>query len=124
MTNVPQYIWNELAKAVTLRTAWAKRMFALNQDQVVDELNKQAKQMEQQGTPDAVISAYQDVLPLWIERQAISEYVEKANDPHLRTMLPELTEPSEAVNLMTQEHHLNGKEAATLYELLTKQTPN
>ncbi len=120
MTEVPQWIWNQIAEKVPLQTAWARKMFAMNQDQVVSELNSEAAKMKAQEIPDKVIAAYQHVLPLWIERHAISEYVSRANDPRLRTMLPDLTEISEAVDLMTREYRLNGTDAGMLYDLLEK----
>jgi hypothetical protein len=121
VTEVPQWIWNEIARNEQLATPWARKMFGATPDEVTKELDQQAAVLRAKGVPNKVIGAYQTVLPLWLERRAISEYVSHANDPQLRTVLPELTEVSEAVDLMTKQYGLTAQNAGTLYDLLEQQ---
>ena len=68
-------------------------------------------------TPTLILS-YKQTAFLLRENKAISRTVKEAGDPELRSCLPELTSPAEAVALMIREHHLNESEARTLWKML------
>jgi hypothetical protein len=61
-------------------------------------------------------------LPLLVENEAISRYVQQSDQLYLRNSLPELLTVNEAVTIATQEYRLNLQQAQRLKLLLNKET--
>ncbi len=118
MIQVPQTVWNQMVKTVLLKSDWAKVLFPATPEQVEKVLDDQYQKMTKAGFLHRVISSYQTVLPLLLERQAITQFIQKSRQFNLRQALPEVSSPQDAVALMTQDQRLNKKEAEQLLNLL------
>jgi len=118
MYSVAAAIWNEIAKKEHLQTKWASKMFKLDQDELVDELNQQGSQMESRGISSAVSLAYLTVMPLLLENVAISQFIVNQNRESLRSALPEACSVNEAVILASMDHPLTMKQQKELSGLL------
>ena len=59
LTSVAAPIWNEIAKTQTLKTAWAKKAFAMTAEEMTDLENKEFASLTK-TTPANVASAYLD----------------------------------------------------------------
>jgi len=46
MVSVLARFWNEIAETQNLKTAWVKRMYTLDQDQINDEIDKEYFQLK------------------------------------------------------------------------------
>ena len=117
MTQVPQRIWNEIAKEQDLATNWAEKWFRMKEGEVERELEKQARKILK-TQPNKVVVAYQEVLPLLAEHNAIQAYISDHNRVGLMQVLVEVLNPKEAVMLMTMEHRLQPENQERLRELL------
>jgi len=120
MNQVPHQIWNAILRTTPVATRWAEKLFSLNGEQLEAELEKQAGKMAAAGYDNKVIVAYQDILPIYLERVAITKYISRTEQHLLRQALPEVTSISEAVYLMFREHRLTKQQADTLTMLLRK----
>jgi len=115
MVSVLARYWNEIAETQKLKTAWAKRMFTLDQDQINDEIDKEYFQLKAVGLSEPVASAYLSVKALLLENEAISHWVMATERDDLRMALPETCTVDEAVMIADMDR--NG----TLTELQQKQ---
>lgn len=78
MHYLPIDIWNTIAEKHLLLTPWARVTFAFTDARERDRwLQIEANQLLRLGYNDAVIMAYQDILPTFLENEAMKQY-EKA----------------------------------------------
>lgn len=119
LVNVADFIWNDLAKTQSLRTPWARRAFALNNQQMADLEDADYLALKDRvGT--AVASGFINVRPLFFENVAISRYV--ANHPELRAALPEIVTPEEGALIASMDNwFIQGEEKAQLAALLASE---
>ena len=119
MVQVPQEIWNEIAKTGMLQTDWAKKMFNLTEQEINLALEKEGNELESLGYSNKVIISYLAVKPLLLEHRAISAYLTKTNQiQRLHPSLPEILSPQEAEYLMRMEYRLTKEESKELITLL------
>ena len=117
MHKLPATTWNRIHQQNNLKSAWAKVMFALDEQSLNQALDKQAEKLIENYQNKAIL-AYQTVLPLLVEQQALTEFIETTGEPELRKALPEVLNQSEAVQLMTQEYNLSKEQQKQLRQLL------
>jgi len=99
-----------------------KRLFKMDDNTLTETLDQQALELKAQGMEPEIIASIQLTLPLLIENQAISRYIQQSNQPYLRNSLPELLTVSEAVILATEEYRLSLSQSQQLKNWLNKET--
>lgn len=117
LTSVAAPIWNEIAKTQTLRTEWARKAFALD-DQAMSELENREYQELKPKVGQAVATAFSDLKPLLLENQAISRYIQAQGDQSLRQALPEVVSIAEAIALASMDRPLSPLQQTSLQNLL------
>lgn len=115
LTSVAAPIWNEIAQTQHLKTAWARKAFALD-GQGMAELEDQEWKALKAKSDSETASALMNVKPLILENVAIAKFTQ--DHPSLRKVLPEVVSISEALILASQDYPLNRKQQARLRELL------
>lgn len=115
MTSIAAQIWNEIAKTQTLRTAWARKAFAMNGEEIAAEEDREYKILKAKEGHE-VASAFLDVKPFLLENVAISKYTQE--HPNYRPALPEIVSISEAVIVASQDRPLNPMQQKQLAKLL------
>jgi hypothetical protein len=118
MLQVAAPILNEIARTQTLETDWARKLFAMSQQELNEQDQAQYKSLVQAGIDRAVAIAYQAIAPLLAENEAISRYIEETGSLELRSCLPEVTTTEEALILATEEYLLDPTQQAQLRGLL------
>lgn len=123
MYQVPARIWNEIAASEELVNPSFERLMKMNDEQILQALDEQAKVLEARGVPDRVIVAYQMLAPLLAENEAISRYINRTGNTSLREALPEILNAEEAVVIATQDRPLSKSEQKTLLDMLKRLEP-
>lgn len=116
VNSVAAAIWNDLAQTEKLRTAWAKKVFAMNEEELSAQEDEEYLSMKANGTEHDVASAFLDVRHLLLEHEAITRYCRK--HPNLRHALPEVTSVNEAILLAQGDRFLTPPQTKQLRELL------
>ena len=115
LTSVDASIWNEIAKTQTLKTAWAKKAFSMDQNQMAEAENREYQALKRMAGPE-VAAAFLDMKPLLLERRAITQFT--LEHPNFRQALPEIASVSEAVIYASMDRPLNQKQQKALMRLL------
>ena len=132
LNGIPQKIFNEIAKDQKIVHPWLKELFELRSDiktdKMVDEMMETfqkevlepiiPKLIQGNADPRRVTRAVFMVLPIYLERKAIAEWIQDSRRtfsplmfPHgPRSVLPEINTPHEAAELAARELMLNSKE--------------
>ena len=78
MYSIPNNVWNQIAIEQPLKTEWAKRMFNQpDQDTLNKSLGDEITKLQEQGIPDEVAEQFVMIFPLWAEREAILNFLDK-----------------------------------------------
>ena len=120
MYQAPATIWNAVAEAGPLRTAWAEQMFPLPQDSLDKALAAEAARIEEEPGSDALAAPYLTVMPLLWESEAISRLLEQTGPI---ASLPPVETVDEAMAIATNDFLLTAPEKATLREMLLAPPP-
>lgn len=123
MYQVPANIWNEIARTQKLVNPSFQRLMAMNGAAMQAALEDQAQALENNGVPDSVIAAYQEIAPLLAENEAISRYINETGNSSLRSALPEILNADEAVVIASRDHVLSKSEQQTLLHMLKRLEP-
>ena len=115
LTSVATAVWNQIAETQKLKTAWAKKVFALNPEEMQQAEDKEYKALARAVGHD-VAASYQDVKPLLLENEAISRFTQA--QPMYREALPEVTSIAEALTLASMERPLSQTQQKLLKMLL------
>ena len=115
LTSVAAPIWNEIAKTQKLKTAWARKAFAMDAE-AMSELENSEYLAAKEKTNSWVAASYCDLKPLLLESLAISKFTQV--QPQYRMALPEVLSISEAVILASKERPLNPTQQKQLSALL------
>ena len=115
LTSVATAVWNQIAEMQQLKTAWAKKAFALNPEEMQQAEDKEYKALARAVGHD-VAASYQDVKPLLLENEAISRFTQA--QPMYREALPEVTSIAEALILASMERPLSQTQQKLLKMLL------
>ena len=118
MYQVPASVLNQILESQPLKTTWAEKLFAMDQDELNEALEDQAQALEAHGVPDPVAIAYQKIAPVLAEQEAITAFIEETGNMMLRGSLPDVTTADEAVMVMTEEHRLTPEQAEQLHDML------
>lgn len=108
----------QLLHQIKARTAWGQTFLSMSQADLDHAMQKHAQAMQGAGYDNKVILAYQMVLPLLVEREAIDELISDLERPDLRGVLPEVLDRNEAVLLMQRELRLTKSQADSLRKIL------
>lgn len=118
MNPIPQAVWLKVADRRKLRSWWAEVMFNLEDEDQAQAIQEAVnEELRAKGVPAMAILAYQTILPLMLEAQAISGFV--ADHPQYRDALPEVLTQHEAVALaMLEWRWMEETEIEALRQLL------
>lgn len=120
MYQAPQAVWNEIARDQTLKSPRNQKLFQMNPNDRDRELAEEVQQLVSTGIDKTVAAAYQKVIPLLQENQAISRYILKHERTDLRAALPEVLTVDEAVMLMQQDFLLDAPKTRQLKSLINR----
>lgn len=123
MYQAPANLWNQVWRAVPLKTEWGKIMFNLDDQELLEALEEQGEELVKAGHSSKVALAYQTLLPLCLEREALAEFVARTEQPELLSVFPEVMTLAEAVNLGAKEYNLRPADVEDLYRLLQPLMP-
>lgn len=123
MYQAPANLWNQVWRAVPLKTEWGKIMFNLDDQELLEALEEQGEELVKAGHSNKVALAYQILLPLCLEREALAEFVARTEQPELLSVFPEVMTLAEAVNLGAKEYNLRPADVEDLYRLLQPLMP-
>ena len=115
LTSVAAPIWNEIAETQKLKTAWAKKAFAMDGMEMAELEDREYKAAKSRFGQE-VAASYVDLKPLLLENVAISKYTQA--HPNYRPALPEIVSIAEAVIVASQERPLNPMQQKQLAKLL------
>lgn len=126
MTQLPEHLRRDLAhEQKASLTPWGQWAFELPDDLLEEVMERQASALQEAMwrewsmagvRPNKVVLAYQTVLPLLQEREAIAAF--KGTRPGLEGVLPEVQSRSEAAALARKELDLTAEEARALSSIL------
>ena len=102
MLQVPQQIWNAVAKSGTLKTELMKRLCAMTDEQIAEFLDKEGDQLEAQGFGLKPILAMQMLRPSLTEPEAVQWMAE--NFPGIEQAQPSVHNLQEAWRIAKAEH--------------------
>lgn len=118
MLSIPPTIRKELAP--TFRNKELQNLFSLPPSKAMEKHGQLVRNLINRGVRRGTALAYLTVLPLLVENEAISRYVEAQEDPELRSCLPEVTTPEEAAKLGMQEMTLPEDQEDVLRRMLAR----
>lgn len=116
MHQLPQEIWNQIAESVPLATPAAQAAFAVPPEQAEAMMETWGTLEKQAGTPAWAIVPLQEVLPLYLEAAALTEW--KRRHPEFLSALPEALSLAEAVALMSRERQWKAAQSSTFSAIL------
>ena len=115
LTSVAAAVWNQIAETQQLKTAWARKVFALGPEEMLRAEDAEYEALKATVGHD-VAASYQDVKPLLLENQAISRFTQA--QPMYREALPEVSSIAEALVLASMERPLSQMQQRQLRRLL------
>ena len=124
MLSVSPVIWNEIAATQRIKNPRIRELMMLGPDELPVVLDKMAEEQESKGALPRATLAFPTVLPLLLENEAISRYIQMKDSDYLRGSLPEVVTMDEALSLATLEYRLNEAEQKNLEELLVEFVAN
>ena len=119
MYQIPATTLNQIAQTVELKHPAMAQLFLMDQGQLTAALEQQAEVLAARGLSNKAILAYQTVMPLLLENEAISRYITKTGSS--RRTLPEVTTIAEALNLALQEFRMTPPQLRELKQMLAAQ---
>lgn len=120
MYQAPATIWNAVAEAGPLRTAWAQQMFPLPQDSLDVALEAEMQRIKQETGNDLLPAAYLLVMPLLWEQEAIRNLTGQSGPI---ASLPPVESVEDAVALAVGDLPLTPDEVKTLRAMLLAPPP-
>lgn len=103
LVNVADFIWNDIARTQELRTPWARRAFALDNQQMA-ELEDADYFALKDKVGAAVASGFINMRPLFFENPAISRYL--MLHPGFAAALPEVLSPEDGALIASLDNWL------------------
>lgn len=116
-------IWKLIVKYGNPETPFGKLVLPMEEERVEAIEAHQAQLLAAMGIPHVVISAYQDVLLLYLEHEAITRMILTLGDPELRGLYPEILSRDEAVYVMSRDHMMMPDQCRLLKEILPNESP-
>lgn len=120
MYQTPLPIWNDIALSQPLFPPM-RELFAATPETLPAMIDKHLdKPAEAMGLDDPTALAFRLVMPLFVENEAISAYIEEMRQQQLRSSLPELTTVRECLELAAMEYRLDQSQLASLQRSLVQ----
>ena len=120
MYQTPLPIWNDIALSQPLFPPM-RELFSATPETLPAMIDKHLdKPAEAMGLDDSTTLAFRLVMPLFVENEAISAYIEETHQAQLRSSLPELTTVRECLELAAMEYRLDQSQLASLQRLLVQ----
>lgn len=116
MHQLPPELWNQIARETSLATPAARAAFNVPPASLPAMLDDWARIEQQDKTPPWAVTPLQEVLPLLLEAEALSQF--KRKHPEFLSALPEVNSPEEAAELMTRERQWSPAQSSTFLRLL------
>lgn len=120
MLQVAAPIWNDIAETQELATAWARKAFRMDPQEMADLQDREYAELKKQGVDPQIARALLTVKPLMLEARAISGFLTEMNRPDLRMALPDVPTPQDAMELAMLECRLTPAQGMALLRLLNK----
>lgn len=118
MLMVPAEILNEIQATGRMVNPELSRLFSMSSTDLATTHDQLASDMMEDGLDRSTALAYLDVMPLMVERRAISSYLSVSGRDDLRAALPNLETPDEAAIVGTRNRNLNPTQSENLRQLL------
>jgi hypothetical protein len=99
--------WNQMAEEQELKTEWARKVFRMDDDQMSDETDREWMELMDQGVDSKVASAFVDLKPHLLEKEAILRFRRDHPELMLDMAMPEINEPEEALYVADGDHRLD-----------------
>lgn len=120
MYQTPLSIWNDIALGQPLYPQMHE-LFSATPETLPAMIDKHLdKPAEAMGLDNPTTLAFRLVMPLYVENEAISAYIEEMHQPQLRSSLPELTTVRECLELAAMEYRLNQSQLQSLQRSLVQ----
>lgn len=116
LLTVPPTVLQGIKNTGLMATPQLSAIFSMSAPELMEKHEQLALSLTKQGVNRSTALAYLDVMPLLIERRAISEYVRR--NPDLMGALPNLETPEEAAEVGAAERDLTPGQAGVLLTLL------
>lgn len=97
-----------------------KKLFRMTPTQRLKALDQQAKMLEAQEIDPLVVVAYQTLAPMWVEREALEDYLTTKEGSKLTPFLQVPATLEEALMTAQAEWSLDQKQTEQLRKLLAK----
>lgn len=110
LESVPAMYWNRIAREQDLESEWAREVFQLDQQELLDRVDREWLELKEQGVDSKVAAAFLDLKPHLLERKALLRFRRDNPDLDLVAALPEVNTPEEALAMADQEHRLDEPE--------------
>lgn len=117
LLKVPPEVLQGIKDTGLVRSPQLSRIFSMSAEQLMPRHQELLDSLTEQGVNRSTALAYLDVMPLLIEKRAVSAYV--SAHPDLANVLPNLETPKEAASVGAREHDLTDGQQAMLETLLT-----
>ncbi len=121
MHQLPPEVWNQIARETSLATPAARAAFNLPPDRHEAMLDAWVQSEREAKTPNWAVIPLLEVMPLMLEREALTEFKER--HPEFLPAMPEVNSPEEAAELMTRERQWSPAQSSTFLQLLQSGQP-
>jgi hypothetical protein len=114
-----QEIANKIAKTVELKYNLTKKMFKATEEQAEEIEIQLRKQITNETNSIKVAMAVSIYLPLLLENEAITQYLNKTKE-NLRGLLPEILSPREAALIAQMDQMMTEKETIQAQDMFQR----
>ena len=116
LLKVPPEVLQGIKNTGLMKSPQLSRIFSMSAGQLTDRHQELLDSLTEQGVNRSTALAYLEVMPLLLEKRAISAYV--SQHPDLASALPNLETPKEAASVGAKERDLTAGQQAMLETLL------
>lgn len=110
MYQIPTEVRNKIAATGLLKHPFYRKIMPMAFEEMDRELDKLTGKLQSAGVPNSVIVAYMYIAPLLAEHRAISHFVYQGGGYEYRSLLPEILDPKEAINIAKMDYSLSEHE--------------
>jgi hypothetical protein len=118
LTSVPAQVLNAIQASGRMQNPQLSKIFSMSDLELAETHDQLTGDLMKKGMDRSTALAYLDVMPLMVERKAISGYLSDSNREDLRQALPNLETPDEAATVGTKNRNLNPQQSASLLRAL------
>jgi hypothetical protein len=117
---ISQEIANEIARSQTMQNPLMKEWFMMTESNVEKEEAKLHDRIVKETSDSSVARAVVAYLPLFIEYEAISEYINHTGQHSLRRLLPEILSAREAALWAQRDYMMDDQQVEKTIEFIRK----